>query len=270
MRIQVNYECSENWEQMKLQGEGRFCESCEKEVIDFSQWTDAEIAKKLLGGKNLCGRMPKERINRPLNYKAPKRNPVMGLSLLTALAASTSLMGQEDSLTSKPKLELKAQGYTALKYAEFADDLPASKLSYRGKVLDMESQTGLPFVNIIVRQDSNFITGASSDLDGFFELQIEDYNPNTALDIEFTFLGYKDTSLSILPQQLHQKSEKLIGLQQEENPPEITIEMNPEYFVMGMMVTVESVEFNRNGEPRNWFGRKAYRLKQFYRRLRYH
>ena len=46
MRIQVNYECSENWEQMKLQGEGRFCESCEKEVIDFSQWTDAEIAKK--------------------------------------------------------------------------------------------------------------------------------------------------------------------------------------------------------------------------------
>lgn len=57
-KIVLTNPCSENWNSMQVDAIGRFCQSCQKSVIDFSSKSDDEIKTFLKDkqGKKLCGR----------------------------------------------------------------------------------------------------------------------------------------------------------------------------------------------------------------------
>lgn len=57
-KITIVNPCSENWDSMQLDTVGRFCQSCQKSVIDFSSKSDDEIKSFLKDkhGEKLCGR----------------------------------------------------------------------------------------------------------------------------------------------------------------------------------------------------------------------
>jgi hypothetical protein len=42
---------------------GRFCDSCKKQVFDFTQFSNIELARKIKRGDNLCGRLEKKQVN---------------------------------------------------------------------------------------------------------------------------------------------------------------------------------------------------------------
>jgi hypothetical protein len=75
--------CTEKWDNMQKTQEGKLCDLCSKEVIDFTDWTDSEIIQYFeniptnIKGKT-CGRLSKqqvERINQLLqNHASPKPN----------------------------------------------------------------------------------------------------------------------------------------------------------------------------------------------------
>jgi hypothetical protein len=67
--------CHENWEQMTPTEQGRFCGSCQKQVIDFTQMTDQQLVayfKKPIN--NVCGRLAPDQLDRTINIPA-KRIP---------------------------------------------------------------------------------------------------------------------------------------------------------------------------------------------------
>jgi hypothetical protein len=72
LRLQVPSPCSENWQHMTPDASGRFCSSCRKTVVDFSQMTDAELQRyfKTYSGST-CGRFSASQLNR--NILAPKK-----------------------------------------------------------------------------------------------------------------------------------------------------------------------------------------------------
>ena len=79
LKIAIPEPCDESWEGM-LPVEGtpaRHCFSCEKNVIDFTGFTDAQMhayARKH-GGK-MCGRFRPDQLNRPIRAKrTPNRSP---------------------------------------------------------------------------------------------------------------------------------------------------------------------------------------------------
>jgi hypothetical protein len=70
IQLSIPLPCREDWDQMSPDGRGRFCASCQKTVIDFSNWTDTalyEFFSKNTGP--VCGRFQNTQLNR--NIKIP-------------------------------------------------------------------------------------------------------------------------------------------------------------------------------------------------------
>ncbi len=70
-KITIPEPCHEDWNAMLPDAKGKFCNSCNKSVIDFSNKTDLEIRDILLAHKDqqVCGHFKKTQINRPLNIR---------------------------------------------------------------------------------------------------------------------------------------------------------------------------------------------------------
>jgi hypothetical protein len=67
IKISIPQPCSENWNLMTSSEKGRFCENCEKEVIDFTKMNDEEILNFISHNKNkFCGMFSKSQIDRKI------------------------------------------------------------------------------------------------------------------------------------------------------------------------------------------------------------
>lgn len=69
LRIQLTVAepCHENWSGMTVSEQGRFCQSCQKTVTDFSMMSDKEILNHLSQrNTNVCGRFTNDQLNRSL------------------------------------------------------------------------------------------------------------------------------------------------------------------------------------------------------------
>lgn len=91
VQIQVPTPCSQHWDDMKTIPEGKFCSSCEKNVIDFTLLNDRQILEIVRNNKHVCGRFTDEQLNRELLVTAPQSNAfIPALIVSTALATGVS------------------------------------------------------------------------------------------------------------------------------------------------------------------------------------
>lgn len=69
--VQINEPCHENWNSMLPDEKGKFCLSCNKTVVDFSNKSDEEIKYILIekSKEKVCGRFKTQQLNRPLEQK---------------------------------------------------------------------------------------------------------------------------------------------------------------------------------------------------------
>lgn len=72
INLSIASPCHQNWDKMDSSTQGRFCNSCEKQVVDFTTMTDGEVLSflKLNASKSMCGRMAADQVSRPI-YKNP-------------------------------------------------------------------------------------------------------------------------------------------------------------------------------------------------------
>src|SRR4030095_12468691 len=65
--------CHEKWEEMEPVEKGRFCASCQKTVIDFSQMTDTQLAAYFSRpAGSFCGQFHADQLGREIVF--PKKN----------------------------------------------------------------------------------------------------------------------------------------------------------------------------------------------------
>ena len=62
-RIAIPEPCHEDWNQMSPNAQGRFCSSCAKTVVDFTQMNKDEIAKHVAENDKVCGRISSSQLN---------------------------------------------------------------------------------------------------------------------------------------------------------------------------------------------------------------
>ena len=68
-KLEISSPCSENFNDFKPTKKGGFCDSCQKEVIDFTRMNSEEIATyfKTRTIDNTCGRFTPAQLEAPMN-----------------------------------------------------------------------------------------------------------------------------------------------------------------------------------------------------------
>ncbi|GAA4347613.1 hypothetical protein GCM10023185_02790 [Hymenobacter saemangeumensis] len=152
--------CPKQWADMSPTEAGRFCGSCQTEVVDFARMSDAEVLAYLSArrGQHVCGRLVGQAVL-PQVYKpssAPRRWLLAALALFgwQVQAASAGPPAPEPL----PRLE-EGQGSKPGK--------PGNQVTVRGQVLDDRDGKPVAGVRVLIN-DTNF--GTTTDEQGNFEL----------------------------------------------------------------------------------------------------
>ena len=202
-QLSIASPCSEQWSDMPpVRRDCRFCAVCDKQIVDFTQKTDAEILAYLQNGQGkVCGRFKEEQLERPLVLsKTPHRSGLTAVaaSFAAVLAAQQPVASQSTAPISTEQTPVDVDRYTLgnvqrYNYLEEQDSMRIIS----GKVIDEERKTGLPGVNVML---GNSGYGAVTDKNGAFSFEA----PNALVmqdttQLRFYYLGYEE-KLATLPE----------------------------------------------------------------------
>lgn len=76
IQLSIPEPCHENWDNMDTTEQGRYCNACAKEVIDFSDMSDSEVLNYFLKNKKaekVCGRAYPDQLGRDITALPKKR-----------------------------------------------------------------------------------------------------------------------------------------------------------------------------------------------------
>jgi CarboxypepD_reg-like domain len=91
IKISIPTPCHENWAAMTTVEKGRFCASCQKEVMDFTRMGDSQIAHILSSNENICGRIKPSQANRELAIPHHRKNHAAAIAAVAVLAVSPAI-----------------------------------------------------------------------------------------------------------------------------------------------------------------------------------
>ncbi|CAL2075926.1 carboxypeptidase-like regulatory domain-containing protein [Tenacibaculum sp. 190524A05c] len=156
--LEINKPCSEKFSGFKKTELGGFCDSCQKEVIDFTGWSSQEIINYFNNNSNqkTCGRFNDYQLGSYVEPTKPNRLNYfkgIGVACLALFSFGISNAQKENTPTEIVAQKLKNQKNTK----------PQNTFVVKGVVSDEAGP--LPGVSI---QLENSIVGTESDFDGKF------------------------------------------------------------------------------------------------------
>jgi CarboxypepD_reg-like domain/Secretion system C-terminal sorting domain len=233
LQLQIPEPCHENWNNMDATQQGRFCLSCQKEVVDFSVMTDKEILNHISkASEKMCGRFGNDQLNR--NLIPPQDPRKAGWKYWMSIAASFILLASKsnaqvktlkaDIICTPPKnvnnnLDHPLRG-TLGGISVLRNDDYKKNYIVNGVIKD-EYNNPLPGATVMIK-DTN--RGTTSDEKGKFSMKVID-SKNILLSV--SFVGYETQEIKI-----------------ESNQPLITVTMRS-FTTQGLMGDVIIVKKRR-------------------------
>ncbi len=198
IQLSIPEPCHENWNAMTPTDKGRFCASCQKQVIDFSTMSDRQIAQffKKPSTGSVCGRFMQDQLDRDIDIPR-KRIPwvkyffqfALPAFLFSMKARAQGAVILKSDTTKSPRVLMKGKPYISEKASESAlgqlkipplsidiiekqEKLsrPATPVVISGKVVD-ENGVTLPYANIGIKGKGS-VFNIASDTNGLFSLSL--------------------------------------------------------------------------------------------------
>jgi hypothetical protein len=191
-KLKIKEPCSQKWDSMIPNENGRFCAKCSKNIVDLTHLSDDEILETYnANAENLCGRITKKQNNSLLVSRKTREKTGIGkvaagfilLSLINP-SASSALLNEQFAVD---------QTFVDQKY--FIEPMEASqhvgdstKQIIRGKVIDAE--TGDLLIGANIRLKGTEIQ-TITDAEGNFSITIPKDSSHQKLTLVATFIGYE-------------------------------------------------------------------------------
>jgi CarboxypepD_reg-like domain len=174
-QISIPTPCSENWSEMTTVEQGRFCQSCQKKVFDFTQSSDREIVKAIKNNNSLCGRFVTTQLNRELIV--PKEKSSIWMATTSAVIGFLGIGTDEIMAQEKPKVEQTEK--VVLKGEPIVETQNDTEIIISGVVSD--DRGPLPGTRVIVKNSS---INVHCDMDGKYSIRAKERDT-----LVFSFIG---------------------------------------------------------------------------------
>lgn len=93
MKLQIDDPCHENWDDMTRQEKGRFCNSCQKLVLDMTHYSDKEIISFFKNKEyDVCGQFRDDQLDRKLIWNTENKPKLLSKGLVAASFAAAMLV----------------------------------------------------------------------------------------------------------------------------------------------------------------------------------
>ncbi|MEQ9187498.1 MAG: hypothetical protein RLP15_07165 [Cryomorphaceae bacterium] len=131
LRIGLPQPCSEDWDQMNVVQKGRFCGSCEKLVIDFTNMSDQALIEFFVTkNQRACGRFRTDQLDRNI-VSTPPSNPSFHRGALL-LAGGLSLLSLQSNAQTESVGKVVLKGDTLIQ----ADPFPVHTMGEVDPAMD--------------------------------------------------------------------------------------------------------------------------------------
>lgn len=203
IQLQNTFQCHQPWQEMETHFSGKFCQQCEKTVFDFSNKSDKELAKFFIHKpKNVCGRVRQSQLNRPISYQEESAPEVSLVKWLAAgLTIGLPFLGQAqkqplptDSISQTHSSSSENSTPKELKESTSEQDSIKTNFVIKGIVQDAETMEPLPFSKITLSING---TEYLADVNGDFNIDIQENLIADSLKVKFECLGYKSLVLRV-------------------------------------------------------------------------
>ncbi len=190
MQINIPKSCNENRSSMSPEKNGRFCKSCNKNVIDFTKYSDTELFNYFKKEeKETCGIFAAQQVNRKLHlkkYNNTFRLPKGILSLYVLLGLNNKLQAQQKKQVEIPIVYQKIID-PKLSLLSDLKETEKIKVIISGQIVD-SNMSPLQGVNVFLK-DLNL--GTNSDKEGNFVIIFNNKSVLKKVNIIFSFIGYE-------------------------------------------------------------------------------
>lgn len=134
----ISEPCHENWERMTPNEKGRFCDSCAKPVVDFTNMSNRQIHRTMEESReSVCGRMTISQVNREMNFNQVTQPSFSLRALVLGTALSTFSAVQSCAQTGKVEpTEQTVKGEVVEEPILMGDIEPVKYEKVSGKVTD--------------------------------------------------------------------------------------------------------------------------------------
>ncbi len=206
-QISIANPCSENWELMTPTEKGRFCGSCQKAVVDFTEMTDKEIANVIKKNKsNSCGRFTANQLKKSIEI--PQEHIFIDFLSHSffrnvAMLSGIALLGSYNTFAQEKVKSVMVQNKTINEPNLIVENkqLINSNIIFKGVVKSSNDSITLEGATIkIINTNKQTITNSK----GEFTLDLTDLNINKEFSVEISFIGYVNKkeilNLSKIPQ----------------------------------------------------------------------
>ncbi|TPG32127.1 hypothetical protein [Flavobacterium pectinovorum] len=157
IRISIPEPCHENWLEMSPTEKGKFCSSCQKNVIDFTKASDREILLEYNKNEHLCGRFRTSQLDRTLVL--PKEKKPIWMIAAASVIAFLGLGSQAAKAQGKPIIEQTDK-------KAIQDTIPTdsniTEIEIEGKIFLDETNPNFEEVDILI-YDKNQIFHPNAD-----------------------------------------------------------------------------------------------------------
>jgi hypothetical protein len=180
-KLSIQTPCHERREDFTPTPTGGFCQSCQKNVRDFTNMDDSELVAFFRDNKtqNLCGSFRNDQLKRPLdiNQWFPE----------WAIEANTALIELPiNQIKTKSKIFRLPQSLrfaAAFALFTFSFDTSGQTQLIKGKVIDADDKSPLPGVSIQIKGKNK---GVSTNTNGEYQIEIEQGDK-----LIFGFVGFE-------------------------------------------------------------------------------
>lgn len=119
IKVTIPQPCHEDWNKMTPKEKGRYCDACEKVVVDMTKLTDHEIFNLVDSGSKICGRFRNDQLDRPMEARTPLRFKKSHWAIAASLLVGLSFLASCESNNEKEHVvgdvapvELDSKGIT--------------------------------------------------------------------------------------------------------------------------------------------------------------